>query len=115
MRQDGRPSVVAVATAIASPIGSPADRAISSHLDSWVIGSGSTDASFTPSVCSVKTGSAVVARNGTGRPCAAYLPGEAAKGPSEGRRGAMSERSTCSMSRADTVPTSRPLSNTNAQ
>jgi len=54
IREDGRPSVVAVATAIASGMGSPAVRATSSHRDSWVIGSGSTDASSTTTVCSLE-------------------------------------------------------------
>src|ERR1035441_1049091 len=50
--EDGRPSVVTVATAIASGRGSPAVRAVSTPLDSWVIGSGSTDASSTATVWS---------------------------------------------------------------
>ena len=45
MRTDGNPSDVEVATAIASGMVSPAPRAASSQRVSWVIGSGSTDAS----------------------------------------------------------------------
>ena len=45
IRADGIPSAVAVATAIASGMVSPAPRAASSHVESWAIGSGSTDAS----------------------------------------------------------------------
>jgi hypothetical protein len=52
--EDGRPAVVAVATAIASGMGSPAVRATPSQRDSWVIGSGSTDDSSMATVCSLE-------------------------------------------------------------
>ena len=74
MREDGRPSGVAVATAIASGIGSPDTRAVSNHRVSWVIGLGSREASSIDTVwrSSVRGGFLASAEDAIGDLAARY-------------------------------------------